>query len=64
MNFEPAPQRLRTIRELLQEAHFAARDLREDVPSGRVGDLADQIHRVRLLAEDLGTLVGESVSHA
>jgi hypothetical protein len=53
MNSNRAPKTLQALRESLQQAHFAARALRQDVPSDQAGDLADQIHRIRLLAERL-----------
>ena len=44
---------LAEIRERLQSAHFAARDMRRFELVGAREPIADQLHAIRLLAEEL-----------
>ena len=44
---------LQQVRELLQAAHFIARDLHIELEWGRGDTLADQIHAARMAAEAL-----------
>lgn len=51
---------LDTLCELLQDAHFTARDLQQHVPVTERESLADQLHRIRTLATRLRLELAET----
>jgi len=49
-----------TLCELLQRAHFSARGLQQHLPESGEETLADQIHRIRMLAVRLKSQLAET----
>ena len=60
MNANSATQTLSVLCELLQRAHFTARDLQQHVPVTDRESLADQLHRIRTLAVQLKMQLAET----
>ena len=55
-DYDPTPralEKLQHLRELLQSAHFIARDLHAELRLERGDTLADHIHAARMAAEAL-----------
>ena len=50
MNPESTVDTIDALCALLQRAHFAARGLQQYAPEGGEETLADQLHRIRMLA--------------
>lgn len=55
-----ALQSMYILCELLQRAHFTARDLQQHVPVTDRESLADQLHRIRTLAVQLKMQLAET----
>ena len=49
-----------TLCDLLQRAHFSARGLQQHLPENGEETLADQIHRIRMLAVRLKSRLAET----
>ena len=60
MNTESPVKTIDALCALLQQAHFSARGLQQYLPDSGEETLADQIHRIRMLAVRLKSQLAET----
>jgi len=60
MDTESPAKTIDTLCALLQQAHFSARGLQQYLPESGEETLADQLHRIRMLALRVRAQLGET----
>jgi hypothetical protein len=57
-------QLLDRLNDLLQQAHFDARDLQQHLPQSENESLPDQLHRIRILALQIRAALAQAPAPA